>query len=50
MKFNVSITDMEIFEKLCKVLVDITKDERVPLVVRNEVVDKANEILESNRR
>jgi uncharacterized protein (UPF0147 family) len=47
MTINVVSTELEKVKKVFGILNDVTKDERVPLRVREEVMDKVNSILES---
>ncbi|MFJ7585612.1 hypothetical protein [Bacillus cereus] len=47
MNINVVATELEKVKEVFGVLNDVTKDERIPLSVREEVMDKVNSILES---
>jgi hypothetical protein len=40
-----SITGMPVVQELCQTLIDVSKDERIPLTVRDELCDKVNKIL-----
>ncbi len=46
--YNVSIKDTEIIKKIGRLLIEITQDERISVEVREEILDKANSILEEN--
>lgn len=43
---TVDIRNIEVFQQLCEVLIDMSKDERIPMHVREELIDRVNEILE----
>lgn len=44
---TVKISDTKIFKELVQILVDVKDDERVPVAVRDELIDKVNNIMES---
>lgn len=44
--FEVKATEIEEVKGIFQLLIDITKDERIPTNIRKEWMDKANEIME----
>jgi hypothetical protein len=44
---KVEMTRLNIFKGILTVVNDITKDERIPVQVREEIIDKVNLIIES---
>lgn len=47
MTFKVNAMNLEVVKELGEVIKDITKDERIPVAVREEIIDKVNHIIES---
>jgi uncharacterized protein (UPF0147 family) len=47
MTVEVKATELDVFIQLAQVIKSVVDDERVPAVVREEVMDKVNSILES---
>ncbi len=48
LEVEVSITDTELFKGVVNILDDILKDERIPFNVRQEYVDRLNEVKEED--
>jgi uncharacterized protein (UPF0147 family) len=47
LEVSVNVKHLEIIQKLVHVIKDVVDDERIPSVVREEVLHKLNDILES---
>lgn len=46
LRINIRIADMKPFESLIKCVGELVIDERIPLRIRNEIVDKLEKIKE----
>jgi len=49
LKVNVVATELDKVKQIFDVLRDVVDDERVPVVVREKILDKVNSILESDK-
>jgi len=47
LQVEVRVTELEKVQEMCQVLIDMSKDERIPMDVRSEYMDRVNEIIES---
>jgi hypothetical protein len=46
LQVEVKMTELDVVQELCQVLIDMSKDERIPIPVRDEMMDRVNGILE----